>query len=107
MNNGCLRIPPIAVGVMYFYAAVQLFAPFRGFWIISETYIPPDTFSFLVTTLCFIAKFMVFFIIRWLFLDGKLAFHFINEAYRSRNVPEYEKIFKTQNSGPQNSGNTL
>jgi len=93
MNNGCLKLPPVAVGVMYFYAAIQLFAPFRQYWIISEQFIPSETFSFLVTTLCFVAKFMVFFIIRWLFTEGKIAYYFINTAFVSRNYPKYEELF--------------
>ena len=94
MNNGCLRLPPLAVWVMYFYAAVQLFAPFRGIWIMSDKFIASDTFSFFVTTLCFISKFMVFFIIRWLFTEGRIAYYFINESYTGREIPEYKKIFK-------------
>jgi len=94
MNNGCLKLPPLAIWVMYFYAAVQLFAPFRGYWIISEKFIPPNTFSFFVTTLCFVSKFMVFFIIRWLFSEGRIAYYFLNTAYTSRAFPKYDEIFE-------------
>jgi len=78
---------------MYFYAGVQLFAPFRGNWIISEKFIPQDTISFLVTTLCFVSKFMVFFIICWLFTEGQIAYYFINATYTNRKSPGYNKIF--------------
>jgi hypothetical protein len=93
MNNGNLKLPSLAVGVMYFYAAIQLFAPFRQYWIISEQFIPSNTFSFLVTTLCFVSKFMVFFIIRWLFTEGKIAYYFISTAFVSRNYPKYKDLF--------------
>ncbi|GHT34568.1 hypothetical protein AGMMS49574_22250 [Bacteroidia bacterium] len=75
LNNGKLRLPGMAVVVMFFYAAIQLFSPFRDREIMQSVgFLNTETFDFIVTTLCFIAKFMVFFIIRWMFTDGRFAY---------------------------------
>ncbi|MDR0541931.1 MAG: hypothetical protein LBH19_06925 [Dysgonamonadaceae bacterium] len=98
-NNGKLRLPGSAIAVMFFYAAVQLFSPFRNTEIVQPIGFLNTHFDFLVTTLCFIAKFMVFFIIRWMFTGGRLAYNFIDTAIKSHpetktnEKKEYELIF--------------
>jgi hypothetical protein len=83
LNNGKLRLPGMAVGVMFFYAAIQLFSPFRDREIMQPIgFLNKDTFDFIITTLCFIAKFMVFFIIRWMFTGGRLAYCFFDRAIK-------------------------
>jgi hypothetical protein len=87
LNNGKLRLPGMAVVVMFFYAAVQLFSPFRDIEIMQSVgLLKTETFDFIVTTLCFIAKFMVFFIIRWMFTDGRFAYCSLDRAIHNHPV---------------------
>ena len=91
LNTGSLRLPLIGIIVMYMYAAIQLFFPFSGHWVLSNQYISADSFRFFFLTFCFISKFMVFTIIRWLLKDGILAYYFFKETYESQNT--YTGIF--------------
>ncbi|GHV30582.1 hypothetical protein FACS1894177_03410 [Bacteroidia bacterium] len=93
LNNGKLRLPGMAVVVMFFYAAIQLFSPFRDREIMQSVgFLNAETFGFVVTTLCFIAKFMVFFIIRWMFTGGRFAYCSLDRA-----IHDHPEVIITNN----------